>query len=237
MAKAEDEKRKLHEEVLERYDTVERMGTYAQSDGPGGKKAAELRTRYNRAKNELKLAKEELARLRDCRPEPRDREDGLGGITDGVQLPPADASTQEELDHGGLSGRKPDSDAVIDCEGGKMDYKKLVNDSSPSAEKSRKKKVQQDLEGRKAVWPLTGKIKVPDPRFELENPSWKLKGNVVTVSTLVEMGNRLEVQKIVQKGLRINDDRVHPDSEFDEEVERFTDEIMRGIIHRLPEDE
>jgi hypothetical protein len=70
VAKAEDEWGKLHDEVLERYGSVERMDTYANSAGPGGKKAADLRKKYDHAKKELRLAKSDLKRMRDEGPSP-----------------------------------------------------------------------------------------------------------------------------------------------------------------------
>lgn len=223
VATAQEEKDRLQDEVHKKYGSQSdldmhcRGDTYSKKGGP-----RDLRRRYGAATKELRLAKSDLARMRNEE-----------------QQKPAYMAAMDEAAEKAEKKSEPMS-VVFSDEGvsinGKAPLPPEVVSAAIDVVKGRKN-VQLDLEGNKAKAPLSGRIKVPPERFELETPSWVLKGPKEVMLELVREGQRPAVKGRVQKGLRAKKDAIINDGDFDLAVERFTDEIMRGIIHRLPEDD
>lgn len=264
VAKAQEAREELHAEIMKKYGSQADLDmhckgdTYSKKGGP-----RDLRRRFGAATKELRLAKSDLARMRnEEQQKPKGYEIGIREDKDGITLTDVPDELVGELTGGTgkvlgptedgkgmiieLAPDRPgDANAMDDAEEGKVTisvnggpaYQMDSLEAKKELERSVKRSLQLDLEGKKAKTPLSGRIKVPPERFELETPSWTLKGPKEAMLELVRSEQRAAVKGRVQKGLRAKKDAIINDGDFDLAVERFTDEIMRGIIHRLPEDE
>lgn len=242
VAKAQEAKDDLQEEIHKKYGSQGDLDMHCKSDHyskKGGPR--DLRRRYGAVTKELRLAKSDLARMRNEENQKvKEWPVEVEGTENGIALKNVPEEALEALgDHGTGRVVGPTLDGqgmVIELDPLRPAYMEPIDKAVEKTEAS-KKPVQMDLEGKKAKAPLSGRIKVPPERFELETPSWVLKGPKEAMLELVRAGQRTAVKAKVQKGLRAKKDAIINDGDFDLAVERFTDEIMRGIIHRLPEDE
>lgn len=241
VAKAQEARDELHAEIMKKYGSQADLDmhckgdTYSKKGGP-----RDLRRRFGAATKELRLAKSDLARMRNEEDQrPKEYEIGIQEDRDGITLTDVPDELAGDLTGGTgrVIGPTPDGEGmIIELDPAKSGYMEAMDEAAEKAEKTRRP-VQMDLEGKKAKAPLSGRIKVPPERFELETSSWVLKGPKEAMLELVHSEQRAAVKGRVQKGLRAKKDAIINDGDFDQAVERFTDEIMRGIIDRLPGDE
>jgi|GEM_PF-3658289 len=246
VARAEDGKRKLQEEVIERFGSIETMKSYAQNAGPGGRKAAELRRRYNRAVRELKLAKQDLARLRGEGPKPQEDEAGPEGKKDGIQPTAASGGKRgEPEDHGTLEVARKASEgcAVIDRPSQISAYIKVVNDGFTTTEvvgerrdgrgdaaEARREAKQLDLNGEELKLPpgVRETRKVTRSRtYEIGKFKLSIKEeDLQTFTTIGGMGQR----KLVAARLRVLPNEDIFEGDFDDGVDEMIKVLCRASI-------
>ncbi len=100
-----------------------------------------------------------------------------------------------------------------------------------TAEKKATKQV--DLEGKAAIIPITGCLKVPKEKAYLETVSWTLTVPKEEVQVLVSVDSKEEVRQIVKEKLRMRKGASVPKGEFDMMVDFFTEKFMAGVIDHL----